>query len=100
MLQSVGLLVSTGLRIADGLMPVDVALLVGGMKIAVEIDGPSSFTANRPHRVMQKAVFRNAMLASRGWRVASVPWFEWQKLRANEKLPYLKKKIENAVYRE
>ena len=65
----------------DGLFSLDLALRAE--RVAVEVDGPSHFVrlpgdtraASGPTRA------RRRLLEVRGWRVASVPYWEWDELR-------------------
>ena len=64
------------------------------MKVAVEADGPSHFSHNKPHRVLGPTLARNRALQRRGWLVLSVPYFEWDPLGSPEaKSLYLKRKL-------
>ena len=63
-------------RIEGGLLSVDIAVLHPGTPpLALEVDGPSHFSANAPHRPMGKSLLRWRWLAARGWRVVSVPFY-------------------------
>lgn len=43
-------------------------------------------------------LFRNAALEEQGWRVVTVPWFEWEYQRTKtDKVAYLETKIREAV---
>lgn len=66
----------------DGVMSIDIALL--DHKIAIECDGPSHFEKNMEKSMTHKTIIRNRGLERRGWRVVSIPYFEWQEANANE----------------
>jgi hypothetical protein len=69
----------------DGLFSMDVALVLqGGQRVALEADGPSHFTSNLPRRPLGATMYRNRRLLARGWRVVSVPFFEWDALGGDE----------------
>ncbi|KAL4426696.1 hypothetical protein ABPG77_004752 [Micractinium sp. CCAP 211/92] len=62
-------------KIEDGLMSVDIALR--GEMVAVEVDGAAHFTMNEPFVPLGRTIWRWRLLASRGWRVVTVPYFRW-----------------------
>ena len=66
----------------DGAMSIDIALL--DHKIAVECDGPSHFEKNMEKSLTHKTILRNRGLERRGWRVLSIPYFEWQEATDTE----------------
>ena len=66
----------------DGAMSIDIALL--DHKIAVECDGPSHFEKNMEKSLTHKTILRNKGLERRGWRVLSIPYFEWQEATDTE----------------
>lgn len=65
----------------DGLFSIDVALQASSrgrhVRIALEVDGPSHFTINRPWRMMGESLARQRIIAALGWVVVSVPFHEW-----------------------
>jgi len=71
-------------RTADGAFSIDIAVTTAaGSQVAIEVDGPWHFlrpgnTLNGPTRS------RNRGLAARGWRVMSVPYFEWNELKPGQ----------------
>lgn len=67
-------------KIEDGLMSVDIALR--GEMVAVEVDGSAHFTINEPYVPLGRTIWRWRLLASRGWRVVTVPYFRWAKLQS------------------
>jgi hypothetical protein len=62
---------------ADGFFSIDIA--IAASKIAIEIDGPSHFTANTLEPLGHTR-FRDRLLSAMGWRVIAIPYFEWGKL--------------------
>lgn len=58
----------------DGLFSSDIAL--PKEHIAVEVDGPHHFTVNT-FRPLANMFMRRALLEARGWRVASVAFYQW-----------------------
>lgn len=73
----------------EGLV-VDIAVL-GPVKVAIEVDGPSHFvrllqpseqTAYLKDRLIENGStkFKRRMLQHLGWKARSVPWFEWSRL--------------------
>jgi len=59
----------------DGLMSMDICLL--DSKIAIECDGPSHYYTNFTERLTEKTRLRDKQLEVRGWKVVTVPYFEW-----------------------
>ena len=47
-------------------------------RVVVEVDGRSKFTLNKPHLPLGHLRLRRRLLGARGWRVVSVPFFEWE----------------------
>jgi hypothetical protein len=68
----------------DGALLIDIAgRTAGGVLVAIEADGPTHF--RQPDGgLMGPTQYRNRALAVRGYKVVSVPWFEWSKLRGQE----------------
>jgi hypothetical protein len=68
----------------DGAMIIDIAgRTAHGVLVAVEADGPSHF--RRPDGELDGPTqYRNRALAVRGYRVFSVPCYEWHKLQGHE----------------
>ena len=54
---------------SDGLFSVDIALR--GRKVAIEVDGPSHFFANKRRERMGADLLRAALMQSKGWTVRS-----------------------------
>ncbi|KAL0050056.1 hypothetical protein WJX82_003636 [Trebouxia sp. C0006] len=93
----------------DGMHSIDIALLPQAKvpcKVAIEVDGFPHFLyetckldkgpiATRPDGSI---LFRNAALEEQGWRVVTVPWFEWEYQRTKtDKVAYLETEIREAV---
>ncbi|ABO94106.1 predicted protein [Ostreococcus lucimarinus CCE9901] len=60
----------------DGLLSMDICLK--DKRVAIECDGPSHFYTNLTEGLTQKTKLRDKALAVRGWKVVTVPYFEWQ----------------------
>lgn len=66
---------------AADLYSVDVAF--PGARVGIEADGPSHFTANT--RVPMGATrLKRRLMGAAGWRIASVPFWEWDALKGDE----------------
>lgn len=50
--------------------------------VAVEVDGSAHWTQNEPYAPLGRTIWRWRVLASRGWRVVSVPYFRWARLES------------------
>ncbi|PRW33797.1 RAP domain [Chlorella sorokiniana] len=73
---------------------VDIAIMEGNTKLAVEVDGPQHFSANAPHVPLASTCMRNSLLASAGWKVVSIPFNEWAQLAGLEqKQEYLREHV-------
>lgn len=73
---------------------VDIAIMEGGTKLAVEVDGPQHFSANAPHVPLASTCMRDALLASAGWKVVSIPFNAWAQLAGLEqKQDYLREHV-------
>jgi hypothetical protein len=81
----------------DGLFNVDVGVeLPGGVKLAIEVDGPHHFMSNEPEMATGATTLRNLLLEARGWRVVSVPvgpHAPWERLGAKGREAYLRSLI-------
>jgi hypothetical protein len=68
----------------DGALIIDIGgRTADGLLVAVEADGPWHF--RQPDGgLMGTTLYRNRALAVRGYRVISVPWFEWSELQGEE----------------
>jgi hypothetical protein len=49
--------------------------------VAVEVDGSTHFTQNQPYVPLGRTLWRWRLLAARGWRVVSVPYYRWARLQ-------------------
>ena len=49
--------------------------------VAVEVDGSTHFTQNQPCVPLGRTLWRWRLLAARGWRVVSVPYYRWARLQ-------------------
>jgi hypothetical protein len=67
----------------DGAVLLDIAgRTAAGVLVAVEADGPSHF--RQPDGgLMGTTQYRNRALAVRGYRLVSVPWYDWHNIRHN-----------------
>jgi hypothetical protein len=86
---------------ADGLFSIDVAATTAlGVKVAIEVDGPSHFM--QPGISLEGGtMFRNRALAVRGYVVISIPYWEWNQLRgAEQKQQYLLAKLQLALQQQ
>jgi very-short-patch-repair endonuclease len=72
----------------DGYFSIDIAL--PDQRIALEFDGPSHFMSDGTNKKTMKTKLRDLLLQQRGWRVVSVPYFEWIKLNKETKTSGLK----------
>jgi hypothetical protein len=61
-----------------GYFSIDIAL--PNQRIALEFDGPSHFTKGGANTKSAKTELRDLLPQKRGWRVMSVPYFEWIEL--------------------
>ena len=76
---------------ADGLFSIDVAVV--DRRIAVEFDGPSHFTTNTLEPLGHTRL-RDRLLSAMGWRVVSIPFFEWDRLHdAEHKDAYVQRRL-------
>ncbi len=67
---------------------IDVAIVGGAQRIALEVDGPSHFLQSGQSN--GRTQMRNRCLAAYGWRVVVVPFREWNALRTQtERQAYL-----------
>jgi hypothetical protein len=73
-------------RNTDGCFSIDIALPEHG--VAVEVDGPTHFMRNT-QRPLSKAVLRQRLLATRGWRTVSITLAGWAGKGLREKAEFL-----------
>jgi len=71
---------------------VDTSLTAAAKQFAVEVDGPGHFTRNEPFRMLGSSALKTRLTRSRGWpRVAHVPFYEWDSLKADaDRAEYLR----------
>ena len=70
---------------------IDIAL--PEQSIAIEVDGPTHYLSTG--EPTGTTLLCNRVLRSAGWRVVSIPWFEWRALKSmDEKKAYIKRKID------
>jgi very-short-patch-repair endonuclease len=77
---------------ADGLFSIDLAIL--DRRIALEFDGPSHFTTNTLEPLGHTRL-RDRLLSAMGWRVVSIPFFDWDRLhnRPGEMDAYVQQRL-------
>ena len=72
----------------DQLFSIDITIINGQSRIAIEVDGPSHFTRNaddnEEYQPLGSTLLRNRILARHGWAVISIPWWEWRKREGDE----------------
>jgi hypothetical protein len=76
---------------ADGLFSIDIAIV--DRRIALEFDGPSHFTTNTL-QPLGHTLLRNRLLSAMGWKVVSIPFFEWNGLRQAERDAYVQRRVD------
>ncbi|GAQ86997.1 hypothetical protein KFL_003240180 [Klebsormidium nitens] len=67
---------------ADGDHVLDIAL--PAQRIAVEVDGPHHFAANARRTPLGPTRLKHRLLRRRGWRLITVPHYEWEALSGDE----------------
>lgn len=83
---------------AGDLFSVDIAILgPEGSRIAVEVDGPYHYPVNS-NKPLGHTIVRRRILRAGGWRVVSIPHFEWYPMYGNRaaQLKYLVQKLGRA----
>ena len=76
---------------ADGLFSIDLAIV--DRHVALEFDGPSHFTRNTLEPLGHTRL-RDRLLSAMGWRVLSIPFFEWDRLHQPEHMDaYVKERL-------
>lgn len=73
---------------AVNLLSVDIAIVSGGRKIAIEVDGPFHFSVNT-NSPLGQTMIRRRLLRAVGWTVISVPYHTWYKLPPEARASYL-----------
>ena len=83
---------------AENFTSIDMLVRHRGASLALEVDGPYHFSANRPHARLGSTVLRDRLLQAEGYTVVSVPWFEWEVLQGGEAQGrYLQRLVDEAV---
>ena len=69
----------------EGVEDIDIAVQRGecNSPIAIEVDGPSHFTSNRPYLELGHTALKTRFLRALGWAVLRVPFFEWDELHGS-----------------
>ena len=69
----------------EGVEDIDIVVQRGecNSPIAIEVDGPSHFTSNRPYLELGHTALKTRFLRALGWAVLRVPFFEWNELRGS-----------------
>jgi very-short-patch-repair endonuclease len=76
---------------ADGLFSIDLAVV--DRRIAIEFDGPSHFTRNTLEPLGHTRL-RDRLLSAMGWRVVSIPFFDWGRLQQPAQMDaYVKQRL-------
>eukprot|EP01025_Chloroclados_australasicus_P023988 TRINITY_DN2415_c0_g3_i1.p1 TRINITY_DN2415_c0_g3~~TRINITY_DN2415_c0_g3_i1.p1 ORF type:complete len:787 (-),score=27.26 TRINITY_DN2415_c0_g3_i1:1975-4248(-) len=70
--------------IEDSLASIDIAFVIGGKRVAIEVDGPSHFTLSQPYLPLAKTVARDCLLQGYGWNVHSIPYYDWRQLKTQD----------------
>eukprot|EP00316_Scyphosphaera_apsteinii_P026035 CAMPEP_0119299768 /NCGR_PEP_ID=MMETSP1333-20130426/1802_1 /TAXON_ID=418940 /ORGANISM="Scyphosphaera apsteinii, Strain RCC1455" /LENGTH=124 /DNA_ID=CAMNT_0007301307 /DNA_START=203 /DNA_END=577 /DNA_ORIENTATION=- len=78
---------------------IDLAFCLKHSCIAVEVDGPTHFMlpdSNGEHVPTGKTLLKRRLLTSAGWRVVSIPYFEWNACNGNvhAQCTYLKRLLD------
>jgi hypothetical protein len=80
---------------ADGLFGIDLAIV--DRRIALEFDGPSHFTTNTLEPLGHTRL-RDRLLSAMGWRVVSIPFFEWDRLqRTEQRDAYVERRVHRSL---
>ena len=80
---------------ADGLFSIDLAIV--DRRIALEFDGPAHFTRNTLEPLGHTRL-RDRLLSAMGWRVVSIPFFEWDGLhQAEHRDAYVERRVHRSV---
>ena len=60
-----------------------VDIVISDKKVAIEVDGPGHFYEDSEN-IDTKTWIRNQLLKDNGWRVITVPYFEWDRIKDND----------------
>jgi hypothetical protein len=84
---------------SDGLHAIDIVLKTKeGVRIAIEVDGPTHFAVNDIYHVKGEGIARRRSLMRLGWVVVNVPFYVWQRLRTPQaQREWLSKALKQAV---
>ena len=76
----------------------DLVLQAGGVTIGVEVEGPHSFVG-RSQQPQGKTLLKRRQLQAAGWRLMSVPCWEWDDCRRDraEQCALLSARLDEAV---
>ena len=77
-LESLGLSVAEEVRNAEG-YSLDLAVEWGGVRVGVEVDGPSHFLGDG--RPTGSTMLKRRQLRRFGWCIVAVPYFDWEAVR-------------------
>ena len=69
-------------------------LALPSSRIAIEVDGPSHFLLPDGRGVRRPngpTLLKRRLLAAAGWRVISIPFYEWDGLTADERQTYMER---------
>ena len=75
-------------------------LALQSLRVAVEVDGPSHFVqdARGAHWPNGPTLLKQRLLRAAGWRLVSVPFFEWNRLEGREaQRDYLQRKLDEVA---
>ena len=76
---------------------IDFVIESGSYRFALEVDGPTHFL-KVPERTPDGFTrFRDRMLRAHGWRVLSVPFYEWNFIPEAQQDAYLRKLLDDAL---
>jgi very-short-patch-repair endonuclease len=76
---------------ADGLFSIDLAVV--DRRIAIEFDGPLHFTKNTLEPLGHTRL-RDRLLSAMGWKVISIPFFDWDRLQQPAQMDaYVKQRL-------
>lgn len=77
-------------------LAVDIAVVLGGERYAVEVDGPVHFFSNHLTIRDGPTRFRDRLLRAAGWKVVPVPYFEWNCVPRSLRYAYLLRLLQDA----
>jgi len=66
----------------DGMFSIDLAFVVDGRPVALEVDGSHHFTNSVPQQSLSDVVIRRRLLTDRGWTVVNLSYKDWDMLQA------------------